>query len=160
MHLFSIYYLQRCKLNRWVSTILLLSILRLQIVFCGCGGVGYFEMPNHHSVPSSCCDVESENSHCDSHDCDAHERLERIYSVCDCCVDCDHNSPIHRHSHQLQQPKVTSNSRLHVDAFVPVRAWPASQPFSLARLQSVKACDQRCFAAQTNLLNLLGQLRI
>lgn len=147
-------------MNRWVSYVLLFSLLRLQIVSCVCCGVGYFEMPSQNSVPSPCCNSESENSHCDSHDCESYERLERIYSVCDCCVDCDHNRPIHRHQHQLNQPKVTSESRLHFDSCLPMRAWPANLHFSLPRLQGARAYNQRCIAAQESLLNLLGQLRI
>ena len=150
-------------MNRWVSYILLLSFLRLQFVFCGCGA-GYFDMPRQNPTESSCYESDHENNHhdhvCEYNDDQDNLSQDRIYSVCLCCVDCDHEGPIHRHLCLLHQPKVTSHSRLHADSIVPMRAWPIDLSNRSNQLLANSADNQRCFTSNSNLLELFGHLRI
>lgn len=105
----TIHFLVRCNLIRMVSVFLILSMLRLQFVFCTCGVVGHFEQTVKLSKPESCCHAEC---HHETDSRSAEFDPTPFQSVTR--VDCNHDEPMHAHLH-YSQPKADNSIRLSVN---------------------------------------------
>lgn len=110
-------------MNRWVSYFLILSMLRLQLVFCGCGAIGHFELSGHDlnqssSGYSSCACEHHQTPVCEGkanhHDKVIHEEWlpESFPLSCNHCVGREPNSPHHHHHSHRYQPKTRVEQRL------------------------------------------------
>ena len=158
-------------MSRWVSYILLLSILRLQLVFCGCGAVGYMDVPEHpfetqsgcesrcdcgsHVAPSSECKPTNDASNREA----SQELIDRISPLCKCYLNCENHEPAQSHSHQIF-PKTSSTQRFDPQALGTLNA--------MRTVLSADAFDTRlsiqsrvhCGAASLVFLTLVAQLRV
>ena len=156
-------------MNHWVSYFLVLSLLRLQFVFCNCGAVGHFEDSNQHSPSHECCSCNSvdasEHTGTESGDSrivDSHSDKSQPTVgpdlICQCCVDCDQQRPFQRHVHS-SQPRIVSDSRLHAEMMAPLNSWPPDLHICVeCRQGKLRRFDLH--PTQLILQDLIGQLRI
>jgi len=89
-------------MNRWVSYLLLLSLVRLQFVCC-CGEIVHFDESVNPSRP------------------DAHSCCSELSGCCNECDECDHDHPHHHQLLLLNAPKLATSSKLNLESLVITR---------------------------------------
>ena len=120
---YSIHLPKRCNLNRWISCFLILSMLRLQLVICGCGAIDHFELSGNDLQELS---SSRANCACDHHRGPIRDgstnhqdklfrgqwKLNTLSFVGVNCVGHEAHAPHqHHHSHRYQ-PKTRAEQRL------------------------------------------------
>ena len=138
---------------RVVSYFLILSMLRLQFVFCNCGAVGHLDSGDQPSKTSNCGHAECQ------HKSGAHKAGPSTGKVqSKKCVACDHNDPIRGHVHTVQ-PRTDSSNRVNSNWILSVRHWQWLKPTEIQpTIEPRESESSTCF--QSALINRLEQLRI
>ena len=157
------------SMNRWVSYLLLISIVRLQFVCC-CGSIVHLELGYEASA------VE-QHSHCDSpansHGstcCSDHMELSSVPELClEPCHDgsgCDHgkDGPHQHHLHVLHAAMMPSSQQQSIDRVVLSSLDPfVDTTIAVVSRQSPVlsfATWHLQFFSNVSILTLFGQLRI
>ena len=148
---------------RVVSYFLILSMLRLQFIFCNCGAVGHLDTDDQPSKTSICCHAECQHKSgahkSGAHKSGAHQAGPSIGKVqSKGCVACDHNDPVRGHEHTLQ-PRTDSLNRLNSSSIISVRHWQLLKPTEIQPTIEPR-WSERSTCIQWALLNRLEQLRI
>lgn len=156
-------------MNCWVSYLLILSMLRLQLVFCGCGAMDHFELaPIHFRDQSTCqstCSCGHHQTPVRDGEAARKEKVirgdcqpENFSPICDECVGRERPAPHHRHSHRYQ-PKTRAEPRLDCQwlepfavYWVPISVWNRSLLF--------RHCQGDGVASWLALQSLVALLRI
>jgi hypothetical protein len=142
----SIYLAKRCILNRWVSYFLLLLMLPLQLVFCGCGAIAYSESCDNHLPESSTCKslcpcghhqapVSSGIQERQKDGIGANGNGEKLLPFCDNCVRCQKHGQDRHHSHQVR-PTTRSEPRVDSQWLETCGGFPPILPTSTKSLLS------------------------
>lgn len=138
---------------RVVSYFLILSMLRLQFVFCNCGVVGHLDTVDQPSKKNICCHAECQQK---SGSRQAEPNTGKVQAKDR--VACDHNEPVRGHVHTLQ-PRTDSSNRLNSIWILSVRHWQWLKPTEIQpTIEPGGSESSTCF--QSALLNRLEQLRI
>jgi len=140
-------------LIRLVSYFLIVSMLRLQFVFCTCGVVGHFDPTGESASSISCCHEE-----CQHKPGTLPVENDQVTNLTAFCGDCDHNDPIRAHSHQIQ-PKTDDSNRLSASWIISARNWTWLKSTGIQRRFDPR-WNERWPFSQLALLNLLAHLRI
>lgn len=156
-------------MNRWVSYLLLVSIVRLQLVCC-CGSIVHLDLVDEVSAVK-------EHSHCDSRGhsdgsacCSSKTELPSLPTVCfELChhgSGCDHDNEgsHHHHLHVLHaaimpSPPYGSVERVALSALDPLVDMAIGVEFKQTPAMSLSSW-QRQFLNGISILTLFGHLRI
>lgn len=144
-------------------------MLRLQLVFCGCGAIDHFELPGNDLRDRSSC---QSSCPCGHHQTPARvdeatrqKKVSRGYChpntlspICDNYVGRETHAPYHRHSHRYQ-PKTRAEPRLDCHWFEPMAGyWIPISAWTRALLS--RHCQRQGVASGLVLQSLVALLRI
>ena len=152
-HTRTIHYPLRYKVIRLVSYLLILSMLRLQFIFCNCGAIGHFDLADQPTKTSTCCHAECQ------HKSDSRQDRPSTGSVqAKFWFACEHDDPVRGHEHAVQ-PRTDSSNRLNANWIISVRHWQWLKAIEIQPTIESR-WSERSTCLQSALLSRLEQLRI
>lgn len=156
-------------MNCWVSYLLILSMLRLQLVFCGCGAIDHFELNGNDLRPKSSSQSDCPCGHHQTPvrggNANHQEKVIRgecqsqsFSPICNEGIGRETHTPNHRHSHRYQ-PKTRAEPRLDCNWFEPFAGY--STPISASsRFLVSRQCQGEGVAIWLVFQTLVALLRI